>query len=196
MVFGDFNVRLQAEADVMRKNLLQAFPDKVQVVFKDFPLESIHPWARAASVQGAASTSRIRRPSGSSTVDLRTRRHYGRNLEFQSDGLGSHGAVDAISSAAAWRASHRWRGRAEYGRGRALGVDATPTLYMNGRKLVGAMEWPIMQQLITLEVEHAAKCEEAWSRFPRSAASRKPRAPIIRRNLGIALGLGAGPGCH
>ena len=45
--------------------------------------------------------------------------------------------------------------------GRALGVDATPTLYMNGRKLVGAMEWPIMQQLITLEVEHAAKCEEA-----------------------------------
>jgi protein-disulfide isomerase len=48
--------------------------------------------------------------------------------------------------------------------GRALGVDATPTLYMNGRKLVGAMEWPIMQQLITLEIEHqaaAAKCEEA-----------------------------------
>jgi hypothetical protein len=35
---------------------------------------------------------------------------------------------------------------------------------MNGRKLVGAMEWPIMQQLITLEIEHqaaAAKCEEA-----------------------------------
>ena len=52
--------------------------------------------------------------------------------------------------------------------GRSLGVDATPTLFLNGRKLVGAMEWPILQQLIALEIEHqatsprrkTAKCEE------------------------------------
>jgi protein-disulfide isomerase len=51
--------------------------------------------------------------------------------------------------------------------GRALGVDATPTIYLNGRKLVGALEWPILQQLVKLEIDHqaaaaktAAKCEE------------------------------------
>jgi hypothetical protein len=50
--------------------------------------------------------------------------------------------------------------------GRALGLDATPTVFINGRKFVGALEWPIMQQLVALEIEHqatvvkTAKCEE------------------------------------
>src|SRR5580704_9360152 len=53
VVFGDFQCPVcKVEADVMRKNLVQTFPDKVQVYFKDFPLESIHPWARAASNAG------------------------------------------------------------------------------------------------------------------------------------------------
>ena len=56
--------------------------------------------------------------------------------------------------------------------GRAMGLDATPTLFINGRKFVGALEWPIMKQLVQLEIEHQAavakttaqagdaKCEE------------------------------------
>jgi hypothetical protein len=47
--------------------------------------------------------------------------------------------------------------------GRALGLDATPTVFINGRKFVGALEWPVMQQLVDLEIEHQAKqakCEE------------------------------------
>jgi protein-disulfide isomerase len=53
VVFGDFQCPVcKVEADVMRKNLVQNFPDKVQVYFKDFPLQSIHPWARAASDEG------------------------------------------------------------------------------------------------------------------------------------------------
>src|ERR1700733_14969909 len=51
--YGDFQCPVcKVEAGVMRKNLVQNFPDKVQVYFKDFPLESIHPWARAASDTG------------------------------------------------------------------------------------------------------------------------------------------------
>ena len=51
--------------------------------------------------------------------------------------------------------------------GHALGLNATPTLFINGRKFEGAMEWPIMQQLVQLEIDHQAednarrtKCEE------------------------------------
>src|SRR2546430_1145194 len=40
------------EAEAMRPNLTKTFGGKVRVYFKDFPLESIHPWARAASVTG------------------------------------------------------------------------------------------------------------------------------------------------
>jgi predicted DsbA family dithiol-disulfide isomerase len=45
--------------------------------------------------------------------------------------------------------------------GRELGVDATPTLYLNGRKLVDNMaQWQTLQQLITLELDHQAKVAE------------------------------------
>jgi protein-disulfide isomerase len=37
--------------------------------------------------------------------------------------------------------------------GRALGVDATPTLFLNVRKLVGAMQWDLLQQLLTMELD-------------------------------------------
>src|SRR5579871_1295591 len=51
--FGDLQCpSCKAEAPALRQLLPQFYADKVRVVFKDFPLESIHPWARAASVAG------------------------------------------------------------------------------------------------------------------------------------------------
>ena len=51
--FGDLGVpRLKAEAPSLRQLVPQMYPDKVRVVFKDFPLESVHPWARAAAMAG------------------------------------------------------------------------------------------------------------------------------------------------
>jgi predicted DsbA family dithiol-disulfide isomerase len=47
---------------------------------------------------------------------------------------------------------------------RSLGLDATPTLYINGRKFVGALEWPVLQQLITLEIEHAASAPKTTAK--------------------------------
>ncbi len=45
--------------------------------------------------------------------------------------------------------------------GRALGVDGTPTLYLNGRKLMDQYaQWPTLQQFITLEIDHQAKVKE------------------------------------
>jgi predicted DsbA family dithiol-disulfide isomerase len=45
--------------------------------------------------------------------------------------------------------------------GRSLGVDATPTLFINGRKLVGALEPQVLQQLIELELDHQVKVADA-----------------------------------
>ena len=53
VVFGDFQCPFcKAEAEVVRGNLVKAFPQGVRVTFKDFPLEAIHPWARAGSIAG------------------------------------------------------------------------------------------------------------------------------------------------
>jgi protein-disulfide isomerase len=168
VVFGDFQCPVcKVEADVMRKNLLQTFPDKVQVVFKDFPLESIHPWARAASDVG--------RCIYKQDPQAFWKYHdwiYENQESITPDTLNSKvmawaptGGVDAIQLGRCVDGKTTDSEVAEnMAEGRALGVDATPTLYLNGRKLVGAMEWPMLQQLVTLEIEHqatAAKCEEA-----------------------------------
>src|SRR6516164_8386590 len=51
--FGDLQCPdCKMEAPVLRNNLMQSFPGKVRVYFKDFPLESLHPWARAAAIAG------------------------------------------------------------------------------------------------------------------------------------------------
>src|SRR5580704_2445582 len=51
--FGDFECpSCRAEAPLLRELIPQLFPNKVRIVFKDYPLESIHPWARAAAIAG------------------------------------------------------------------------------------------------------------------------------------------------
>ena len=172
VVFGDFQCPVcKVEADVMRKNLVQTFPDKVLVYFKDFPLESIHPWARAASDAGRCVYKQdpqafwkfhdwIYENQEGVTPDT---------LNSKVMAWAGTSGVDAIQLGRCVDGKVTDKEVAQnMAEGRALGVDATPTIYMNGRKLVGAMEWPILQQLVNLEIEHqaaaaktTAKCDES-----------------------------------
>ncbi len=53
VVFGDFECPYcKEEANVLRQNIPSTYGDKVRVYFLDFPLESIHPWSRAAAIGG------------------------------------------------------------------------------------------------------------------------------------------------
>src|SRR3984893_7580007 len=160
VVYGDFQCPVcKVEADVMRKNLVQSFPDKVQVYFKDFPLESIHPWARAASNAGRCIYKQ----------DPQAFWKYHDWIYENQEGItpetlnskvmawaGTAG-VDAIQLGRCVEGKVADKEVAQnMAEGRALGLDATPTVYLNGRKLVGAMEWPMLQQLIALEIDHQA----------------------------------------
>jgi len=172
VVFGDFQCPLcKAEADTMRKNLVQTFPDKVQVYFKDFPLESIHPWARAASNTGRCIYKQDPQAFWK-FHDWIYENQEGVTVETLNSKVMTWAGTAGVDTIQLGRCVDGKVGDKEVAQnmaeGRALGVDATPTLYLNGRKLVGAMEWPIMQQLVALEIEHqaaiaktAAKCEEA-----------------------------------
>jgi len=161
IVFGDFQCPLcKGEAEIMRGNLVKTFNDKVRVYFKDLPLESIHPWARAASVTGRCVYRQgadpfwkfhdwIYKDQGLITVE---------NLNAQVMKWAGSNGVDAVQLG---RCVETKETDAEVARNmaeaRGLGLDATPTTFINGRKLVGAMEWPILQQLITMEIEHQNK---------------------------------------
>jgi len=172
VVYGDFQCPLcKVEAEVMRKNLLQTFPDKVQVYFKDFPLESIHPWARAASDAGRC----IYRQDPQAFWKYHDWIYENQEgitpetLNAKVMAWAGTAGVDAIQLGRCVDSKVTDEEVAQnMAEGRALGLDATPTTFINGRKLVGAMEWPILQQLIALEIDHQAAvakttalCEES-----------------------------------
>jgi protein-disulfide isomerase len=167
VVYGDFQCPVcKVEADVMRKNLIQNFPDKVQVYFKDFPLESIHPWARAASDTGRCIYKQdplafwkfhdwiYENQEGVTPETLNSKvMAWAGTAGVDSIQLGRcvDGKVTDKEVAQNIAEAH------------SLGLSATPTVYINGRKFEGAIEWPIMQQLVQLEIDHQAtqaKCEE------------------------------------
>ena len=168
VVYGDFQCPVcKVEADVMRKNLVQSFPDKVQVYFKDFPLESIHPWARAASNAGRCIYKQdpqafwkfhdwIYENQDGVTPDT---------LNAKVMTWAGTAGVDAIQLGRCVDGKVADKEVAQnMAEGRALGLDATPTLYINGRKFVGALEWPLLQQLITLEIEHQASAPKTTAK--------------------------------
>ena len=50
--------------------------------------------------------------------------------------------------------------------GRALHVDATPTLFLNGRRLVGNYPWANLEQIITGELNFQRSAQNASSAAP------------------------------
>jgi protein-disulfide isomerase len=165
LVFGDFECPYcKAEAGTLRQQVPASFPGKVQVFFMDFPLDSIHPWARPAAIAGRC----VLRQSSDSfwkfhdwiydiQTDVTPDNFNSKLMEWA-----AKNSVDTVqlgrcidSKATEDEVNHT------VAMGRELGVDATPTLYLNGRKLVDNMaQWQTLQQLITLELDHQAKVAE------------------------------------
>ena len=176
VVYGDFQCPVcKVEADVMRKNLVQTFPDKVQVYFKDFPLESIHPWARAASDTGRCVYKQDPQAFWK-FHDWIYENQEGVTPETLNSKVMAWAGTAGVDSIQLGRCVDGKVSDKEVAQniaeGRSLGLSATPTVFINGHKFEGAIEWPIMQQLVQLEIEHQAaapkttakaddtKCEE------------------------------------
>lgn len=165
VVFGDFQCPYcKAEAEVMRTNLLPTFGDEVQVFFKDFPLESIHPWAHSASVVGRC----VYRQGEDAFwkfhdwIYMVQSEINGDNLNERVTAWAGENGVDPVQLG---RCVDTKATDGEIAQnvteGLALGVSATPTLFINGRKLEGTMQWPVLQQLVAMEIEHQNSAAEA-----------------------------------
>jgi protein-disulfide isomerase len=143
------------EAPVLRKNVTETFPDKVRVYFKDYPLESIHPWARAGAI-AARCVYRQDHEKFWKFYDW----DYEIQEQIQPDNLnskvlawaGENGLDPAkLGNCIETKASEPDVNR-NIAEGRALGVRGTPTLFINGRK-IGGLQWQDLQLVINLELE-------------------------------------------
>jgi protein-disulfide isomerase len=159
VVFSDFQCpNCKQEEETLRQSLPSTFPTQVRVYFKDFPLEQIHPWAKAAAIAGRCVFQQS--PAKfweyhdwiyGKQSDITVENLKDQVLSFATnakdlDTLQLGRCMDTKATEAEVNAS--------VAEARELKVDATPTMFLNGRRLVGNYPWPNLEQIINGELNY------------------------------------------
>jgi protein-disulfide isomerase len=157
--FGDLECPdCRMEAPILRQNVAETFASQVRLYFKDFPLESIHPWARVAAIAGRC----VYHQDAKAFWDFYDW-IYENQQEIEPDNLNSkilawagQNGLDArrLGGCIETEASEPEVDRS-LAEGRSLGVRGTPTLFINGRK-IGGLAWPDLELVIRKELEYLA----------------------------------------
>jgi protein-disulfide isomerase len=127
----------------------------VRIVYKDFPITSLHPWAETAAIGGRCAfeqspnafwkmeDSIFEAQDSISAEDV-----WQRLVDFATqEGLNADTFKSCLSSPDTQKVVDA--SRAE---GIALGVDSTPTIFINGRPLVGG-DAPTLSHYIDFELQ-------------------------------------------
>ncbi len=156
VVFSDFQCPYCRKfAQTMRQEIAKKYPNDVRVEFQDYPIESIHKWAEQAAEAGHcigdgrasafwAYHDWIYEHQGEITPD----NLQGKAAEFaKTQGLDSAKVSACISSH-----STASKVKAALKAGQELEVQQTPTSFVNGRLVSGALEPANLDAIIQLEL--------------------------------------------
>ena len=159
--YSDFECPVCRNLHDVLRGMLPNYAGKVRLVFKDFPLEQLHPWARTAAIAGRCAYQQD--PQA-----------FWKMYDFIYDNQ------EIISAANAWTKMIDYAGQsgldadafkacmagpeagaavnASRANGEQLDVNSTPTVFVNGRRLVGA-DAKLLEQYINYELalQKAAK---------------------------------------
>lgn len=151
VVFSDFQCPYCRQAGKLVHDLVDRYGDDVRIVFKHFPMTKLHPSVPLAHEAAAAAAAQ------------------GKFWEFHDALFAAKGPfdradLDGIASGLGLDMArfsrdldqHAWKsvvdGDAALGEG--LGVQGTPTLFVNGRKVIGANAGRV-EKIVRYEIRHA-----------------------------------------
>jgi protein-disulfide isomerase len=147
--FSDFQCPYCKTANATVKQVLERYPGKVRLVFRDFPLASIHPQApkaheaaRCAAEQGKFWEYHdllFDRSPKMTPADLK---QYAQELKLESAAFDK--CLDSGKHAAAVDKDAQ--------EGAGLGLTGTPSFFINGKQLVGAQPLTAFQKIIDNEL--------------------------------------------
>jgi len=164
--FGDFQCPYcKQEAGVIRTQLMDAFPHDLQLFYMDFPLASIHPFARGAAVLGRCIYTQNNQSFWA---------YHDWIFEHQSEITPDNLREKALAWAKADRNLDVARltecavapePRAEVDRSIAIGdslkINSTPTIFINGRRLVGTIALEDLKMVVAHEIAWAKAANKA-----------------------------------
>lgn len=129
--------------------IFKEYGDRVLFIYKDYPLEEIHPWAVHAAVDANCLGAQAGDAYWEYADYLHNNQHAvssektrdGQNAELDKLAMlqGQKHNLDATKLQACLKAQDEKAVRASMNEGDAVGVTATPTVYVNGQKLDGAV---------------------------------------------------------
>jgi protein-disulfide isomerase len=151
-------------AQTIRSNLIASYPKEVRLYLKEFPLEPIHPWAKPAAMAGRCVYQQnpdafwqfhdwiFEQQEQITPQSLRER-----VLQFaegrQLEPLGLSRCLDRNETQGDVAAS--------VALAQSLRVDATPTMFINGRKIGSGVGWPQLKNIIDNELEYQKTAKNA-----------------------------------
>ncbi|MGB9492966.1 MAG: thioredoxin domain-containing protein [Terriglobales bacterium] len=147
--YDDFECPFCSRMHATILEIIREYGDRVRLVYKDYPLEEIHPWA----VHAAVDANCIAAQSSDAYWDYADYLHA--NQQSVSSGKsrdaafaeldrlatinGERHKLDTGKLQACVKAQDEKAVRASMNEGDAVGVEATPTIFVNGQKLDGAV---------------------------------------------------------
>ena len=151
--FSDFECPVCRSLHDVLRGMLPNYP-QVRVIFKDFPLESLHPWARTAALAGRCAYQqdpRAFRKVYDAIYDqqevISAANAWAKMADFAAAaGLSPDTFKACMASPEAAAAVDASRTN-----GQQLDVNSTPTIFVNGRRLVGG-DPHLLEQYIKYEL--------------------------------------------
>lgn len=155
--FADFQCPYcRQEAGVIRHQLMDAFPGQIQLYFMDYPLAPIHPYARGAAVMGRCIYSQnngsfwayhdwiFDHQSEITADNLRDKALEWAKTDKNLD-------AEKLTACAVSPQPRDEVDRTE-AMGDALKITATPTFFINGRRMVGAIGLEDLKMVVAHEI--------------------------------------------
>jgi protein-disulfide isomerase len=164
--YSDFECPVCRNLHDVLRGMLPNYAGKVRVVFKDFPLEQLHPWARTAAIAGRCAYQQDPKA-------------FWKMYDFIYDNQ------ELISAANAWTKMADYAGEsaldtamfkscmaspdagaavnASRANGEKLEVNSTPTVFVNGRRLIGA-DPHLLEQYINYELAQKKQAKPAGNK--------------------------------
>ncbi len=150
--FSDFECPYCQQATATMDALLARYPDEIRFVYKDFPLPN-HPHAfkaaeagHCAHEQGEFWPFHDKLFAAQDALDIDSLKAYADDLGLDADAFAA--CLD--------EARHAESVNADMAAGRRLGASSTPTLFVNGRPVFGALPLDYFDEMVREELAAAA----------------------------------------
>ena len=153
--YSDFQCPFCARVYTTLEGVLKDYGDKVRLVFKNFPLSSIHPWAEDGAIASECAFQQGNDKFWAMYDGLFTQQSQitKDNLKDKASEIAKGAGMDVAKLQECLDGKKSADAvKADESEASALGVNSTPTFFINGRRLSGAQTPEGFKQLIDQEL--------------------------------------------